>query len=309
MFDITAIGEVLIDFHAEADEILTMRGSLGGATCNVLTQASKLGRKCCLIGAVGNDVLGDYIITRVKQCGVTPHLHKSNATTTMAIVTLDNNGDRSFDFIRNPGADSDIEYSSEIAEIIANSKIVEYGSLAFSAEPAASTIFKVLNEAKCTRAYDPNLRPAIWKNDALMIQMALEGMKYADILKVGDDEIVALTGCASIDEAALSLQNKYGIKSIFVTCGSRGCRYFVDDFSGSVSSYNVVVSDTTGAGDSFFGALLSRYLHLHDGFRCRSNVEEAVKYACAAGALTASKKGTAEAMPCQDEILNLMESC
>ncbi len=305
MFDITSIGEVLIDFHAELSDKINMVGSLGGATCNVLTQAAKLGRSCCLIGAVGDDILGEYVIKRVKQCGVTPCITKCNETTTMAVVSLDENGDRSFDFIRKPGADSCIELNCEVRSIVESSKILEYGSLSFSKEPAASAIFDILQNSKCIKAYDPNLRANIWKDDTLMLKMALEGMKYADIVKVGEDEITAITGCDCIESSVEYLRSNCGVNNIFVTRGSKGCKYFVGKFTGEVPSYDVRACDTTGAGDSFFGAVLSRFLT--HGFNDGDIVAETVRYACAAGAITASKKGTAEAMPNENEIFDLMQ--
>ena len=84
--------------------------------------------------------------------------------------------------------------------------------------------------------------------------------------------------------------------------GARGCRFLCNGESGSVPSYGVTAKDTTGAGDSFFGALLYRYIT--QGFD--PWVEQSVAFACAAGALTASKKGTADAMPDKAEIIRLM---
>ena len=61
MYDITAIGEILVDFHCTTDDKINMLGSLGGATCNVVIQSKLLENKSCFIGAVGRDVMGDFL--------------------------------------------------------------------------------------------------------------------------------------------------------------------------------------------------------------------------------------------------------
>ena len=302
-YDIVSIGEVLIDFQAAYDGgKLNMTGSMGGAPCNVLAQASRLGARCCFVGSVGNDIFGDFIKQEIERLGIDAVLQKHDTATTLAIVSIDRKGERSFDFVRSPGADSMLNTSDAVFEAVSSCRVLSYGSLAFSKSPAAETVFEVLSKAACKRAYDPNLRPAIWRDDARMKQFALEGMKYADILKIGDDEALFLTGCSDIGKAASVLSEKYNIPYVFITMGARGCRFLCNGESGSVPSYGVTAKDTTGAGDSFFGALLYRYIT--QGFDPR--VEQSVAFACAAGALTASKKGTADAMPDKAEIIRLM---
>ena len=313
MFDITSIGEILVDFHCEISEKINMHGTIGGATCNVAIQSSKLGSNSCIIGAVGNDIIGNFICDGLDALGVNKYIQRTDAVTTMALVSLDSNNDRKFDFLRDPGADSQIIYDDSIINIINNSQILEYGSLAFSKEPSASTILKALQNSSCIKAYDPNLRPTIWNNDELMLLKAPVGLKYANILKIGDAELLQIAtynGYINNNEVnkdniiktvANRIKDDFNIDQIFVTMGSKGCYYITNKQEGLVKSFDVNVKDTTGAGDSFFGAILSQYIK--NKF---SDIEYSVRYACAAGALTASKKGTAEAMPNESEILKLM---
>jgi len=314
MYDITAIGEILVDFHCELNNNnnINMKGSLGGATCNVAIQGRLLDKKTCFVGSVGNDVMGDFLCKRLKDIGVEHYIQKSNTTTTMAIVTLDENNDRSFDFVRDPGADSMIKIDQRMKDIVNNSRILMYGSLSFSKEPAANTIFELLENTDCIKAYDPNLRPSIWKDNEMMLSMAAKGLKYADILKIGDDELLEILGhlnvdvaCAdremTIDQAAQYVLDNYRAQYIFVTMGSKGCRYYTKECTGHEPSYKITPLDTTGAGDSFFGAILSQYID--NQF---NDIAYSVRYACASGAITASKKGTAEAMPCDNDILKMI---
>ena len=311
MYDITAIGEILVDFHCTTDNKISMVGYLGGATCNVVIQSTLLGNKSCVIGAVGNDVMGDFLYKRLSDMGVENYIQRYDAVTTMAIVTLDENNDRSFGFVRNPGADSLIQLDSNVSSIVSNSKVLMYGSLSFSKDPASSAIFDLLKNSDCIKAYDPNLRPAIWNDDNRMLNKAAEGLQYANILKIGDDELLQLANYLNVkfdnskdavDNAAEFMMKKFPIKYVFVTMGSKGCKYYSENGNGYEKAYNVVALDTTGAGDSFFGAILSQYIKNN-----LADISYSVKYACASGAVTASKKGTAEAMPNEADILKMMQ--
>ena len=139
-YDIVSIGEVLIDFQSAYDGgKLNMTGSMGGAPCNVLAQASRLGARCCFVGSVGNDIFGDFIKQEIERLGIDAVLQKYDTATTLAIVSIDRKGERSFDFVRSPGADSMLNTSDAVFEAVSSCRVLSYGSLAFSKSPAAET--------------------------------------------------------------------------------------------------------------------------------------------------------------------------
>ena len=280
-------------------------GSTGGAPCNVLVQASKLGAKTAFIGAIGEDVFGSFIKKEIAkyQIDTTALRETSEATTTLAIVFFDEEGDRSFDFVRAPGADSRMTMNDDVKKVLSQTKLLQYGSLSMSKEPARSAVFEMLEYFKGMRAYDPNLRPVIWNDDEAMKKYARMGLKYADILKLGDDEALFITGEKDVERAVKQIQDEFGIPLIFVTKGKHGCQYFYGKESGFKPSYLVKTVDTTGAGDSFFGALL--YQILKGGALDSLTMEQIgtyVTFANAAGAMSTVNKGTMEAMPYLEEI-------
>lgn len=302
MFDITSIGEVLIDFSSmESPEgKMGIMGSTGGAPCNVLVQAGKLGAKTSFIGAIGQDVFGSFIKKEIAKYNIdtTALTETGEATTTLAIVFFDEEGDRSFDFVRSPGADSMLVMNDDVKKVLDQTKILQYGSLSMSKEPARTAVFEILAYFQGVKAYDPNLRPAIWKDDQAMRKYALEGLKYADILKLGDDEAMFITGRDSVEAAVKHIQEQFGINLIFVTKGKHGCAYFYGDQQGFQPSYRVKTVDTTGAGDSFFGALLYQILQGGDIHKLTMDqIGRYVAFANAAGAMSTVNKGTMEAMP------------
>ena len=311
MFDITSIGEVLIDFSSiDAPEgKLGMMGSTGGAPCNVLAQAGKLGATTSFIGAIGQDMFGSFIKRELKKYGIdmTALAETGEATTTLAIVFFDEEGDRSFDFVRAPGADSMLTMNDKVREVLGQTKLLQYGSLSMSKEPARSAVFEILEYFKGPKAYDPNLRPAIWKDDEAMRRYAREGMKYADILKLGDDEAMFIMEQPDEESAVRSIQEEFHIPLIFVTKGKHGCRFYYKGESGFRPAYPVKTVDTTGAGDAFFGALL--YCLINGSPMDQLTMEQIgdyVAFANAAGGLSATRKGTMEAMPYREEMERLL---
>ena len=106
MFDIIAVGEILIDLVGTGD--LQFSGTVGGAPCNALAQAAKLGSRTAFIGMVGDDAFGRACAHQLDELKIdrTYLAVTQQADTTLAFVTLGKNGDRDFTFYRRPGADT-----------------------------------------------------------------------------------------------------------------------------------------------------------------------------------------------------------
>ena len=111
MYDVVALGELLIDFASQGtdgDGYPTMAAHPGGAPCNFLAALSKYGAKTAFLGKVGDDAFGHLLRGTLEQAGIeTRGLVMDPAVfTTLAFVTFDAQGDRSFSFARKPGADT-----------------------------------------------------------------------------------------------------------------------------------------------------------------------------------------------------------
>ena len=109
--DVVALGELLIDFttvRTDADGYPTMAAHPGGAPANFLAALSKFGAQTALIGKVGSDTFGKLLLGTMEKAGIDPRgiAVTDDVFTTLAFVTLDENGDRDFAFARKPGADT-----------------------------------------------------------------------------------------------------------------------------------------------------------------------------------------------------------
>ncbi len=266
-YDITALGEILIDFTPSGkDEVgeLVFARKAGGAPVNLLATVSKFGGKTAFIGKVGNDMFGGFLRETLKNAGVsdegliTDTLHN----TTLAFVALNSEGDRDFSFYRNFGADVFLEKKDIKADIIENSRIFHFGSLSLTAEPARSTTEYALDIAKkagCIITYDPNYREPLWSDKQTAIKMMKLHLDKVDILKIAKDELLMLFG--GNEKGAVKAAFSYGVKIILVTDGANGARLYMENVRIALPAEKVNTIDTTGAGDIFFGAFLSELIN------------------------------------------------
>jgi fructokinase len=318
MFDVAALGELLIDFTpygvSEAGNNLFERNP-GGAPANVLVALSKLGKKSAFLGMVGKDQFGIFLRDVLNNNNVdTAGLVLNNkVNTTLAFVHLNEKGDRSFSFYRNPGADMMISESDINYEVIKNSKIFHYGSLSLTDEPARSATLAALKCAKENElviSYDPNLRPPLWKSLDAAKEMINLGMEFADILKVSEEELEFITGIKDFEEGTQVLLNR-GVSLVFVTLGEKGCFYRYKGGTGHVAAFRVNAVDTTGAGDGFLGAVLSKLANkslAKINEMSKDELEGIIKFGNAVGALATTKKGAIPAMPSMEQIEEFMNA-
>jgi fructokinase len=317
MFDVVALGELLIDFTPvgkfEAERRL-FEENPGGAPANVLAALAKLGMRGAFLGMVGNDQFGVFLKETLKKnnIDVTGLKYSPDVNTTLAFVHLDRHGDRSFSFYRNPGADMLFEKRDIDYEIIRNSKIFHFGSISMTDEPARSATLAAVEFAKANQkmiSYDPNYRPLLWRNVEQAKTTIQLGLKYADIIKVSESELELITGSSDLEKGAAILFNQ-GIKLVLVTLGSKGCFYRYQGGSCKLPAYDVKVVDTTGAGDAFLGAIL---YHLSTNTMKEisqfqpQQLEGIIDFANAAGALATTQKGAIPAMPSLAEVEQCMK--
>lgn len=309
--DITAIGELLIDFTSlkiEKDRAVYEQNP-GGAPANVLVAAQKLGKRTALIGKVGNDCFGRFLKSTVESENIcTVGLVVSDEyPTTLAFVTLDEAGDRSFEFLRRKSADVMLTESDLDGALLDSCSVLHFGSVSLTDEPSRGATFKAIARAKEAGAcisYDPNYRPLLWRDEAEAVELMRKGMRYANVIKVADNELTLLAGETDCLKGARKLVEN-GAKFSFVTLGERGCCYAsASGECGYVPGFAVDVVDTTGAGDTFTGAVLSRLIDCKFS-PAEGELEEIVRFANAAGALNTTKRGAIPAMPSLEEICAL----
>lgn len=331
MTEIMALGEVLIDLtQTGKDEkgIPQFAAFPGGAPANVVVAASRLGAKTGFIGKVGRDSFGRYLRQTLEDEGVaTAGLFETDESpTTLAIVSVDETGERSFAFYRQPGADTRLMTGEAIRAVEeAKPQILHFGSLSLTTEPSRTAALETVSNARKSGiliSYDPNYRPALWSSEAEAVQWMNEPMHLVDILKVSDEEMVMLAGTDDLAEGSRILAER-GIRLVLVTLGSEGVYYRYGDLTGHIAGVQTTVSDTNGAGDTFLGAMLAQIAALgceagreagDAAAGCASSdaaagmgfseeqLRQFLNYANRAAAKTCSRPGAIPAMPTKEEM-------
>lgn len=317
MIDVTALGEILIDFTpcGEFEGVPVFAQNPGGAPLNALAQNAILGGKTAFIGKVGTDGFGEALRLVMEKNHIDTRglAFSDKVHTTLAFVQLDSKGERSFSFYRNPGADILLSKEDINEDLLRNSHIFHFGSLSTTAEPSKSATYAALTIAKevgCITSYDPNYRAPLWESEEIAVEAMLDLLSYADILKVSEEEMELLTGISNLEEGSQKLAN-YGSALVCVSRGAAGAFFRRGADCGQVSGFAVNTADTNGAGDSFFGAIhyQLRNKTLEDLKNMSvAELTEMIRFANAAGALTAIKKGAIPAMANMETIQAFLNS-
>ena len=138
MYDICALGEILIDAIASADTSIQITGNAGGAPANVLTCASRMGLKTAFLAKAGDDFIGGWLKLVLDGVGIDTAglILDSTKNTTIAMVSLDGSGNRSFSFYRTGCADVSLTKEDLRLDRIEQSRVFHFGSVSMTDEPA-----------------------------------------------------------------------------------------------------------------------------------------------------------------------------
>ena len=316
MIDVVALGELLIDFTTmgkDAEGYPTMVAHPGGAPANFLAALAKFGTKTAFLGKVGTDTFGKLLTVTLKNNGIETCglIADDKVFTTLAFVTLDENGDREFAFGRKPGADTCIRFEELDLSLIDQAKVFHFGTLSLTDEPARFTTVQAVAYAKKKGkliTYDPNLRKPLWRSMEEAKEQIIWGLHHADVVKISDEEVEFLFGLGVEEGAAYILKN-FPCKLVLVTCGAGGCFFKNTVASGKVPSLaGIQVVDTTGAGDIFGGSMVWQLLQSEKdpGILTGEELQNMVRFACTSAGLSTTKPGGISSIPSYEEVLNAM---
>lgn len=316
MYDLTALGELLIDFtqcgvSPEGNRLFEQNP--GGAVANVLACARKFGRKTAFIGKVGRDMHGLFLKQTLQDAGINTDglVLAEDVFTTLAFVALSESGERTFSFARKPGADTCLTVGELDENILRNTRILHIGSLSLTDEPARSATYKAVELAKAAGAlisYDPNYRASLWPSEEAAIAQMRQMLPCADFVKISDEETHLLTGHHDPYEAGQALIEQ-GVLCATVTLGKDGTLLCTKDRIQHIPGFDATAVDTTGAGDSFWGAFLSKFLESGKapGEITADDAAEFALWGNATAALCIQKRGAIPAMPEEAAVRTLIQ--
>ena len=307
MKEVFCIGELLIDFVAEKQgSNLSLASEFtkkaGGAPANVACAIAKLGGKSAFIGCVGEDPFGTFLLKVLENEGVDISLaQRSEIFTTLAFVSIDEDGERDFVFSR--GADKELKYSPAIKKKF-NKNIVHFGAatalLGGSLEEAYGRyLFDAITQ-EAFICFDPNYRADLWKDKTdIFIKKCMPFIQKSTLCKFSLEEAKLLSGKENMLEAC-EFFHEAGSPIITITLGSEG-------HSQTIPSVMVKPVDTTGAGDAFIGCLLKQISTLDKIESAISNTDllfKMIAKANKAGAITTMNYGAIKSLPTQIQLDN-----
>lgn len=265
MKPVYAFGEVLVDALQNgtvSEQGLAMPQAVfypGGAPANAAVAAARLGARALFIGQVGRDGFGQYLKSALNHYGVdTRYLRSTDAPTPLAMVTLDDRGERSFQFYRQGTADvmlaahklpNPAEFTPGIVHVCSNTLT----------EPGIRRVHIGFID-RCRAAgnlvcFDVNLRKNLWPDQTNYREPIQSMLKRADVIKVSREELNELWD----GDAETELVNwafAHEAKAIFITDGANPVTLITPTARHEMPVPDVTVVDTTGAGDAFSGAVL-----------------------------------------------------
>ena len=315
MIDVVALGELLIDFAAKSKDEAgypTMAANPGGAPGNFLAALNAYGKKTAFLGKVGSDTFGHLLLGTLNGAGIeTKGIVEDNSVfTTLAFVTFDENGDRSFSFARKPGADTQLTWEEIDKSLIDDARVFHFGTLSLTDEPVRTATQKAVAYAKERGKLitcDPNLRKPLWSSEEAAQEQMLWSLRQADVVKISDNEVEFLWNCTP-EEGADKLLAEFGVSLAMVTLGPDGCLLKTKNASFLASCPKVHPIDTTGAGDIFGGSALSRLLELEKSIDALTEEDLAYigSFAAAAASLSTEVSGGIPSIPEKDAVLKAM---
>ena len=307
MYDVIALGELLVDLAERAKDengYPTLAANPGGAPGNFLAALSAYGKKTAFLAKVGDDTFGHLLTGTMRRAGIDTRgiLISPDTFTTLAFVTFDAHGDRSFAFARKPGADTQLTFDELDLSLIDETRVFHFGTLSLTGEPARTTTYRAVEYAKAHGklvTYDPNLRKPLWNDLNEAKEQMLWGLRQADVVKISDEEVEFLFGLG-VQDGAQYILDHYPVKLVFVTCGADGCWFQNCSASGHVDSLKgITVVDTTGAGDIFGGSAVWKLLQTGKAPEALDEAElrVIVSFACKAAGLSTTKHGGISSVP------------
>ena len=286
MAKITVIGSFVMDNVAkmkkypEAGETVigsTLQFFPGGKGANQCVAVARLGGDVEMVGMLGNDANGDVFRKIMVEEGIKhENVFTCNGPTAVAQIQINEEGQNRICVIPCANHEFGFEELDKVDHIIKNTELV-----ILQLEMRIDVTKEIIRRA---HAYGVK----VLLNPAPAIKLESEILGMVDYLTPNETELSILTDMPTeSDEEVVLAANKlieYGTKNVIATLGSRGA--LIANASGNkiVSGYKVKAIDTVAAGDSFNGAFA---VALTEG----KDIESAVKFANAMGALTVQKAG------------------
>lgn len=290
---------IRVPYFPKAGETLTGHSyqiAYGGKGANQAVAAARLGANVKFIGTIGDDAIGQTMKSAFEKDGIDTSMIRTipNQSTGLAMIQVSDEGENSI--VISAGANADLtaervqHYQNEIAQ--ADMLLMQLESPLQAVELAA----KIAKSAGTKVVLNP--APAQLLPESLLACL--------DMITPNETEAEILTGIKVTDEQtaaqAASAFHQKGIQTVLITLGSKGVYVSEKDQNGRiVAGFRVKAVDTTAAGDTFNGGLVTALLE-------NKTLNEAIRFAHAAAAISVTRMGAQTAIPTKQETLDFLSA-
>ena len=271
--DILTIGELLVDMiSADYDdfESSTYNRYFGGSPSNIAINTKRLGINSLVASCVGNDGLGKFLISSLKEVGIdTSCVNTSENSTSMVLVTKSKATPIPI-FYRD--ADYQLSYNERLHNALKHCKIMHFSCWPISKQPSRSAIEKAIEEARNNGAlvcFDPNYHPMLWEKNVDGIEYVKSIISKIDIIKPSEDDAERIFG-KDTNENQVKKFLDLGAKMVIMTLGKEGALISNGVETLKMDTLAKEVVDTTGAGDAFWSGF---YAAIVKGYTLRKALE------------------------------------
>lgn len=292
---VISLGEAFVDFISQDQTNTNYQRLLGGATVNVAVGVRRLGIPSYYLCKLGMDETSLFVQEEMtkEQVNLSYCTYQSTKKICSVYVHVNDQGDRYFHSYINETPDDWITAEELDKELFTQSKLFYFGSGTLFYPIARKTTNQALvfaKEGNSLIAFDTNIRLKRWENEEQCREVILSYVKKASIVKMAEDELLFLTKSDTLEQGIESISNM-NIPFLFITRGKEGAFASHKGIQVNVPGIEVKVVDTTGAGDAFMAALLSRF-HDQGVPENKALLEEYTSFANLAGAMSTTQFGS-----------------
>ncbi len=328
-YDVITYGRSSIDLYSNNigspfEEIKEFGAFVGGSPLNIAVGTKRLGLNSALLTAVGNDMVGKFLLNFLKKEGVETAFIpvKNNARTSAVILGIEPPDNFPLVYYRDNCADSKLDIDDVMKADIAHSRLLEVSATALNVEPSRSAAFFAAEQAvehnvpvlvdldfRADQWHDPRAygvtaraflnfcKMAIGTEEEILATM----LKDPSQIKIKNQQISAPEITGDINEAIKAVL-RTGVETLIVKRGEKGSSVFLKDGTVTdVPGFPVEVVNVLGAGDAFASGVIYGFLQGWDWYKiCR--------FGNACGAILVTKHGCANFNPTLQEAMSFVGS-
>ena len=307
MYEVTCLGILVADVVGKPIDTYPERGRLqlvdrmelhsGGCAANTGVSLAKIGIRTAVIGKVGNDGFGDFLVQVLQQHGIdTRGVRRDEQEATSAtMVMVHSDGERSF--LHYIGANAALRLEDVDIDTIRQSQVLHVaGALVMpgiDGEPTAQLLRRA-KEMGVITSFD-----TVWNTSSGWMNTVKPCLPYVDYMIPSIEEAKMLTGKEDPEDIA-QVFLAHGVKVVGLKMGERGCYIRSSEVKLAIPRYQVQAVDALGAGDAFAAGFLTGVVKGWD-------LEQMGRFANAVGALCVTALGATTGVRSLQETLEFMQ--